>query len=85
MKECSQCGASVFWWHKRPYETKTKIDYYEGCDGLVYDQNRKELRLASTVFPPPKQVTPAHRCRAYDAVLKRVDTKVFEKEMDTLF
>jgi hypothetical protein len=85
LKVCNQCGVSVIWWRNKPYETQTKIDYYEGCEGIVYDRNRKELRLASTLFPLPKQVTPKHRCTKWDAVLKTTHEKVFEKQIDTLF
>ena len=85
MKTCSQCGVSIIWWRNKPYETKTKIDYFEGCQGIVYDRIRKELRLASTLFPLPKQVTPQHRCVEWDAVLKTTQEKVFEKNLDTLF
>jgi hypothetical protein len=82
---CHNCGTLLFWFHKWPYEVGKKIDYFEGCGGLVYDNLLKQLRYADHLYLKPKQVTPRHHCANYDKTLKKTDKKVFDKELDTLF
>jgi hypothetical protein len=82
---CQGCGILLFWHHHWPYEVGVKIDYFEGCGGLVYDKLTKSLRYADNLYLKPKQVTPRHHCQGYDKVLKRTDEKVFDKGLDTLF
>jgi len=84
-KLCENCGKSLFWFHNWPYEVGEKIDYYEGCQGIVFDRNKKELVYADLIRIKPDKVTPRHFCTSYDKVIKRVDNKVFDKGIKTLF
>jgi hypothetical protein len=84
-RPCDNCGTILFWHHQWPFEVGVKIDYYEGCGGLVYDKLTKKLVYADNLFDKPKQVTPRHHCLNYDKTLKRTDTKVFDKGLKTLF
>jgi len=84
-KPCDNCGTLLFWHHNWPFEVGVKIDYYEGCGGLVYDGLMKKLRYADHLHIKPKQVTPRHLCTNYDKVLKRSYEAVFNKQVDTLF
>ena len=84
-RPCDNCGTLLFWHHNLPFEVGVKIDYYEGCGGLVYDKLMKSLRYADQLYLKPKQVTPRHHCNNYDKTLKRTTAKVFDKGLDTLF
>jgi hypothetical protein len=84
-KPCENCGTLLFWHHKWPYEVGNKIDYFEGCQGLVYSAFDKKLLYADTLRCKPAQVTPRHHCSNYDKILKRTDEKVFDKGLETLF
>ena len=84
-RPCDNCGTLLFWHHNFPYEVGVKIDYYEGCSGLVYDKFNKKLVYADVLRIKPDKVTPRHFCTNYDRVLKRLDEKVFDKGLTTLF
>ena len=84
-KPCDNCEILLFWHHNIPYEVGNKIDYYEGCGGLVYDSLMKKLRYADTLYIKPKQVTPRHVCKGYDKIIKRTNVQVFDKGLNTLF
>ena len=85
MSPCKNCGALLYWQTDWAYEVHSRVEYYEGCQGLVIDRYTHEIHIADLMPVKPKWVTPRNLCPNYDYVLQRSDPKVFDKQMATLF
>ena len=82
---CNYCGTLLYWRTNWAYEIDTRIEYYDGCQGIVYDRREGLVVFADLLEVKPKYVTPRHHCPNYDPVLKRFDEKIYDKGLSTLF
>jgi hypothetical protein len=85
MSNCNYCGALLYWRTKWAYEINSRIEYYEGCQGIVWDRQEGTVVFADLLEVKPKYVTPRHHCPNYDQVLQVFDEKIYDKGLSTLF
>ena len=85
MKPCKYCGKILYWQTNWAYEIESRIEYYEGCEGIVFDRHERSIVFADLLTVKPKYVTPRHNCPNFDPILKRAYVEIYDKGLDTLF